>query len=89
MIVAALVIVTNVMIWTYSRLDRVGCEPHVEIIVDRLHQQVELVREEVVRAGDQVVMDGDVPLRAQLVDELLDRARSDDLVGFALDDDAR
>src|SRR5574338_1458242 len=34
-------------------------------------------------------MDGDVPLRPQLVDELLHRAGRDDFVRFALDDDAR
>ena len=58
----------------------VGRQPHVEIIVDALHQQVELVGEEVVRARDQVVMDGDVPLGAQLVDQLLDGARRHDFV---------
>src|SRR3954452_12846849 len=42
-----------------------------------------------VRVRDQVVIDRDVALRPQLVDELLYRARSDDFVGFALDDDAR
>ena len=49
-------------------------QPLVEIIVDALHQQVELVGEEMVGAGDGVVVDGDVPLGAQLVDQLLDRA---------------
>src|SRR5690348_12394250 len=42
-----------------------------------------------VRAGDQVVVDRDVPLRAELVDELLDRAWGDDLVRLALNDDSR
>src|SRR3546814_18438344 len=45
--------------------------------------------EEVVRARDHVVVDRDVLLRAQLVDQLLHRARRDDFVGVALDDDAR
>src|SRR3546814_8570502 len=45
--------------------------------------------EEVVRARDYVVVDRDVLLRAQLVDQLLHRARRDDFVGVALDDDAR
>ncbi|KIT94836.1 hypothetical protein QT23_00190, partial [Staphylococcus aureus] len=68
---------------------RVGVEPHVEIAVDALHQVVHLVLEEVVRARDGVVMDGDVLLRAQLVDQLLHRARRHHLVILALDDDAR
>src|SRR6185312_1253086 len=71
-----------------SGLYRIGREPHVEVIVDRLHQLVELVGEEVVRAGDQVVVDGDVPLRPKLVDQFLDRAWSNDLVRLALDDDS-
>src|SRR3546814_14391477 len=45
--------------------------------------------EEMVRAWNLVVMDGDALLRAQLVDELLDRARRHDLIGAARDDDPR
>ncbi len=35
------------------------------------------------------MVDGDVALRAELVDQLLHRDRGDDFVGFALDDDSR
>src|SRR3546814_4829122 len=45
--------------------------------------------EEMVRAWNLVVMDGDALLRAQRVDELLDRARRHDLIGAARDDDPR
>ncbi len=45
--------------------------------------------EEVVRARDGVVMDGDVLLGAQLVDQLLHGDRRHHLVAVALDDDAR
>src|SRR5436190_11098786 len=41
-----------------------------------------------VRARNQLVIDRDVALRPELVDQLLDGARSDDFVGLALDDDA-
>src|SRR3954471_13691310 len=69
--------------------DRTGrVQPEVEIIVHRLHQLRHFVREEMVGAGDGVVMDGDVLLGAKLVDQLLDGARSHHLVAFALDDDA-
>src|SRR3546814_15591166 len=45
--------------------------------------------EEMVRARDFVVMDGDALLRAQFVDQFLDRARRHDFVLSARDDDAR
>ena len=60
----------------HHRIGQLGSRRIVEIVVDALHQQVELVGEEVVGARDGVVVDGDVPLGAQLVDQLLDRARS-------------
>src|SRR4051812_24059481 len=55
-------------------------QPEVEIIVHRLHQLRHLLREEMVGGGDGVVVDGDVLLGAQLVDQLLDGARSHHLV---------
>ena len=63
-------------------------EPEVEIIVHRLHELHHLVLEEMVRAGDRVVVDGDVALGPELVDELLDRPRSHHFVRIALDDPA-
>src|SRR3546814_15255039 len=56
---------------------------------DVCSSDVELMLEEMVRAWNLVVMDGDALLRAQLVDELLDRARRHDLIGAARDDDPR
>lgn len=48
-----------------ASLDRaVRVEPEIEVIVDRGHQLLELVLEEVVGARDFLVMDGDVLLRA-------------------------
>ena len=93
MMVAAAVVDRQRLVWTICHPDsldrRFRIQPHVEIIVDALHQQVELAGEEMVRARDRVVMDRDVALGAELVDQLLDRARGDDFVGLALDDDPR
>src|SRR3546814_12653157 len=50
------------------------------IIVDRLHQLVQLMLEKMVRATDLVMMDGDALLRPQLVDQLLHGAGGYDLV---------
>src|SRR3546814_5490255 len=68
---------------------RIGGEPHIQIIIERLHQLLELMLEEVVGAWNLVVMDRDALLGAQLVDQLLHRARRHDLVLPARDDDAR
>src|SRR3712207_8040950 len=54
-----------------------------------LHQLRHFVDEEVVRAGNIGVVDGDVPLGTKLVDQLLHRIRSYHLVRLALDEDAR
>lgn len=53
-------------------LDRAGrVQPHVEIIFDRSQQQFHFIFIEMVRPRDFIMMDGDVLLRAQLVDQLL------------------
>src|SRR3546814_6191847 len=44
---------------------RIGGEPHIQIIIERLHQLLELMLEEVVGARNLVVMDRDALLGAQ------------------------
>src|SRR3546814_6519881 len=56
---------------THSPYRRIRRKPHVQIIVDRLHQLVQFMLEKMVRATDLVMMDGDALLRPQLVDQLL------------------
>ena len=70
-----------------NRTSRV--QTHVEIIVHRRHQHVHFLFVEMVGPRDFVVMDGDVPLRAQLIDQFLDRMRADHFVTCTMDDYAR
>src|SRR3546814_7742147 len=44
---------------THSPYRRIRRKPHVQIIVDRLHQLVQFMLEKMVRATDLVMMDGD------------------------------
>lgn len=71
----------------YKSLDRrIRRKAHVEIIVDRFHELLQLMLEEMVRTRDFVVMDGDVLLGAQLVDQLLHSARRHHFIRRALND---
>ena len=70
--------------------DRTGrIEPEIEIFVNRAHQIRHFVFKEVVGPLDFVMMDGDVALRAQLIDQFLDSCRRHNLIRRALDQDTR
>src|SRR3546814_7397210 len=60
---------------------RIGGEPPIQIIIERLHQLLELMLEEVVGAWNLVVMDGDTLLVAPLVAQLFPLARLNDPIG--------
>jgi len=63
--------------------------PFVEIDAAIGDQLVDLTLEEVVGAGDDLLLDGDALLRLEFVDELLHRGRRGDPVLVAMDDESR
>src|SRR6478672_1043342 len=73
-----------------SRLSGAGLafdlETLVEIGADRLHQRLDLAVEEMVRAGDDLLLDDDALLRLQLVDEARDILRRNHDVFLAMHD---
>ena len=64
-------------------------EPLVEIASDRLHQRLDLAVEEMVGAGNDLLLDDDAFLRLQLLDQVGDVARRHHRVLVAVDDQAR
>ena len=68
---------------------RVRIQPEVEIIIHGRHQHIHFIFEEMVGARNFLVVNGDVPLRAELIDQFLHRIRVHDFVIHALNDDAR
>jgi len=74
---------SNLCDWTVWR------EPEIEIIVDRPHQFLGFILEEMVGARDLFVMDRDVLLRAQFIDQLLNSAGLNHRIRRTLDKDAR
>src|SRR3546814_18912855 len=66
----------------------VGRPPLVEIAVDRTHQLIHHVLEEMVSAWNFDMIDGDVALGLELVDPILKRRMDAHLVARSLDDDA-
>src|SRR6187200_1195928 len=72
-----------------SRIRQLAGETTVEIIGALFDEKFGVVREEVVRAGQSLLRDGDALLRVQLVDETLHIFRRRDLVGVAVNDETR
>ena len=71
------------------RIGQFAGQPAVEIVGAFLDQQIGVVGEEVVGAGQRLLRDGDALLRVQLVDQALHVLRRRHLVGIAMDDQAR
>src|ERR1700733_8112279 len=63
-------------------------ETHIEIRRDRLHQRLKLAIEEMIRAGDDLLIDHDALLRLELLDQRIDVFRRHYRILLAMDDQA-